>query len=135
MSSLRNVIGLVFVFLGFCFNNASGQKDLNCPAPFVPFNISGRCYFVSNNPLTYPWAVEMCETLKSEVYVSNFEERNTIHEYITHYLSFKYYWIGVHKVIANYSNLEGWWVYQNNTRLHYYPWDYTYKVKPENEWV
>ena len=118
------------------FVTSNAQKDINCPRHFVPFNVSGKCYFVSDSLVSYPWAVELCEQLDAEVYVSNFYERNTIREFILKYLTFDYYWIGVHKVITNYSNNEGYWVYQNGSRVgHYYPWDYHYKIKPANEMV
>ena len=127
---------ITFLFFATFLVSSKAQKDINCPRHFVPFNISGKCYFVSDSLVSYPWAVELCEQLDSEVYVSNFYERNTIREFILKYLSFDYYWIGVHKVITNYSNNEGYWVYQNGSRVgHYYPWDYHYKIRPENEQV
>lgn len=127
---------LITFLLGLAtfFVTSNAQKDINCPRHFVPFNVSGKCYFVSDSLVSYPWAVELCEQLDAEVYVSNFYERNTIREFILKYLTFDYYWIGVHKVITNYSNNEGYWVYQNGSRVgHYYPWDYHYKIKPANE--
>ena len=127
---------ITFLFFATFLVSSKAQKDINCPRHFVPFNISGKCYFVSDSLVSYPWAVELCEQLDSEVYVSNFYEHNTVREFILKYLSFDYYWIGVHKVITNYSNNEGYWVYQNGSRVgHYYPWDYHYKIKPENEQV
>ena len=127
---------ITFLFFATFLVSSKAQKDINCPRHFVPFNISGKCYFVSDSLVSYPWAVELCEQLDAEVYVSNFYERNTIREFILKYLTFDYYWIGVHKVITNYSNNEGYWVYQNGSRVgHYYPWDYHYKIKPANEMV
>ena len=129
------LLALTFLCSTF-FVGINGQSDIKCPPHFVPFNVSGKCYFVSDSPVSYPWAVEICEQLDSEVYVSNFYERNTIREFIIKYLTFDWYWIGVHKVITNYSNNEGYWVYQNGTRVgHYYPWDYHYKIKPASEYV